>query len=252
MKISVIVPTNSIKRINEFINEYDNLNNFYSFANLIIIGNGEVEEENIPILPKVHFIRYEKVFNIIPFTELRGIGMETVNPDFFLFLDDDHRFNENSDIFLVRCINFLQSHKECGVLQLRKRNIEKNSFYVKRNAHIWTDRGLFIRNINFEYKKLYQLIGACEDLLYSYEVLNKSYIPYEVYNAPIERGCTLPNNYKELNDKSYNEKVLDENIIGYIREKYNEQDWKFYGNLKYLSYPFHLKNLIKSRLSNLI
>jgi len=251
MKISVIVPTNNIKRINEFIDRYNKLINFKYLANLIIIGNGEVE--NIQTSQNIHFIRYEQDFDIIPFVELRGIGMNHIDCDFFLFLDDDHIFNESADIFLIKCIKFLKFHNECGILQLRKHKFNRSNFYVKRNAHIWTDRGLFIRNTkNLNYAKLFKLKGACEDLLYAYEILNESYIPYEIYNTPIERGCSLPKNHKEKHNPSYNEKILDDNIIGYIRDKYNHSKWKFYGNLKSLGYPFHLRNLIKSRLSNLI
>ena len=253
MKVSVIVPTNNIKRITKFINSYSKLENFKQKVKLIIIGNGEVVKSTIQKDSFITFIRYDKSFNIIPFVELRGIGMNKVYADFFLFLDDDHIFKKGADNFLIECLNFLKNHNECGVLQLKKKNEEKYGFYPKRNAHIWTDRGLFIRRINqFDYKEYYKLIGACEDLLYSYEVLSQSYIPYIIHNTPIDRGCTLSNNHKELNHPSYNKKLLDDNIIGYIRKKYNQKDWKFYGSLTNLTYPIHLKNLIKSRLANLI
>jgi len=248
MKISIIVPTNNIIMINNFINYYNTLKNFKKISELIIIGNKEVKK-----IDGVKFIRYEKNFNIVPFAELRGIGMEaSKDSDFFLFLDDDHTFNIKADKFLMNCYNFLNKHNECGLLQLEKINKEKDGFYIKRNAHIWTSRGLFIKNIGLNYSKYYNLTGACEDLLYGYETLNESYIPYEIYNSPISRGCDKPNNYKQFNDPSYNEKILDKNIIGFIRDKYNDEDWKFYGALRHLKYPISLRKLIKSRLSNLI
>lgn len=254
MNVSVIVPSNDKNRINDFIKSYAKLKNFMKISKLIIIGNGDLKEEDIKVRDWITYIQYKKSFDIIPFAELRGIGMNYYkDADFFLFLDDDHRFNEKSDDFLIQCNSFLLSHDDCGVLQLEKNNTSKNGFYIKRNAHIWTDRGLFIKNTRkFDYELLYKFIGACEDLLYAYEVLNQSYLPYEIYNSPIKRGCNLPNNHKELNDKSYNKELLDDNIIGYIRQKYNQPKWKFYGSLRSLSYPFHLRNLIKSRLTNLI
>ena len=252
MHVSVIVPSNNIKRINEFINSYDNLVNFSDFAELIIIGNGELKEEHIPILPNVSFIRYDKEFDIVPFTELRGIGMKESKSDFFLFLDDDHRFKPSSDIFLIECLNFLINHNECGVLQLEKDHPTRSGFYIKRNAHIWTSRGLFIKNIGFNYNELFKLKGACEDLLYGFEVLNQMFLPYCIWNSGIRRNSKVPNNHKELHDKSYNESLLNKNIIGYIRKKYNDFNWKFYGNLRQLKYPNSLKTSIKSRLTNLI
>lgn len=255
MNITIIVPSNNSERINKFIESYNKLKMFKAMSELVIIGNGELNVGQIKDLHDIYFLRYMDHFEIIPFARLRGIGMEeNPNADFYLFLDDDHSFNEDSDRYLIECINFLISHKECGILQLEKKNALKSGFHIKRNAHVWTSRGLFIRNIGnkFDYEELSKLVGAGEDLLYGYEVLNQSYIPYERFNSPITRGCNLPNNYKELNDKSYSEELLDENIIGYIRKKYNQSDWKFYGNLHCLNYPGHLRNLIRSRLSNLI
>lgn len=253
MNVSVIVPSNDKNRINDFIKSYAKLKNFMKISKLIIIGNGDLKEEDIKVRDWITYIQYKKSFDIIPFAELRGIGMNYYkDADFFLFLDDDHRFNEKTDDFLIQCNSFLLSHDDCGVLQLEKNNTSKNGFYIKRNAHIWTSRGLFIRNLGFDYNKFYTLKGACEDLLYGFEALNHSYLPYAIWNSGITRNGTKNNRHKELNDKSYSEKLLDNNIIGYIRNKYNDPKWKFYGNLHMLNYPKFLKILMKSRLSNLI
>ncbi len=251
MKVSLIIPTNSIERINNFIDSYEKLNRFKDSCQLVIVGNGEVVENKVNLQENYIFKRCEDKFNIVPFAKLRMIGMINSDCDFYMFLDDDHIFKEGSDDSLVRCLSFLSTHKDCGILQLQKSNKEKFGFYIKKNAHIWTSRGLFIRNIH-QKENFDHLIGAGEDLLYSYEVLSKGYIPYEKYNSKIERGCNLPNDFKEKNDKSYNKKILDDNIIGYIRKKYSHPKWEFYGSLGNLGYPNLLRILIKNKLKNLI
>jgi len=254
MKVSIIIPTNNVKKINKLINSYSTLLKFKKISELIVIGNGEVYEKDIKNKKEIKFIRFEEEFDIIPFVELRGVGIEQSIGENLLFLDDDHCFMKGSDSFLIDCVDFLDKHNECGVLELKKKNVAKKGFYIKRNAHIWTDRGLFMRNIfvKDEIKSFYKYVGACEDLIYSYEVLNNSYIPYEIHNSPISRKSEVSNRYKEFNHPSYSKELLNLNVIGFIKYKYNDKDWKFYGSLNSLEYPRHLKNLIKSRLSNLI
>lgn len=247
MKIDIIVPSNNIEMINKFLKSLSRLGLDSDIYKIVIIGNGELYQKNIEYNNSlsIRFIRFEKEFDIIPFAELRGIGMIDSDCDFFLFLDDDHIFNINAKDTLNNSIEFLSNNQSIGILQLEKDNEEKDSFHFKYNAHIWTSRGLFIRNISFNYEEIFKLKGACEDLVYSYEVLSQGYLPYSRYNSGIERGCKLPNNYKELNNPSYNEKLLDDNCIGYIRNKYNDTNWKFYGSLSNLSYPNKLKGILE-------
>jgi len=257
VSVSVIVPSNNKNMILEFLDSYTkNLSQFKNISQVIVIGNGELKDLPKKYINKnyIKFIRYDKKFDIVPFVELRGKGMELFPSDFFLFLDDDHRFSKESDKVLVDSNKFMATHEECGIIQLEKHESTKFGFYIKKYAHIWTSRGLFIRNIGFDYKTLYELKGACEDLLFGYEIINQCYIPYCYYNSGITRGNdrdkSTPNNYKQYNDKSYNEKILDKNVIGYIRNKYCDNKWIFYGNLRKLQYPSSLRSLIKSRLGN--
>jgi len=258
VKVSIILPSNNKEKTEQFIKQFNSLRFFRGFVDIVIIGNGQFKESPKGLWNKDCFIKIDEDYTdkIIPFAKLRGLGMAYSSSDWFLFLDDDHFFEEKDkrevEEILMKSLVFLDNHLDCGVLQLHKKSDKKSSFYIKKNAHIWTDRGLFIKRINFDYKKLSKLKGACEDLLYAYEVLNTGLLPYCLYNCKIKRGCNLPNDYKENNNESYKEKLLDENIIGYIRKKYGQDNWGFYGNLKYLGYPNFLRQMIKKQLTNLI
>jgi len=260
MKISVIVPSNSLCRIETFVEEFDKLLLFKKMVTLIIVCNGELKTKNVPKRKYIKCIQFNKKIkenDIVPFVELRGVGMKERSADWFLFLDDDHTFDDNADTTLIKSLKFISHHNECGILQLEKQNKEKDGFYIKENAHIWSSRGLFIRNIGFDYNKLSKLKGACEDLLFAYIVLYESYLPYNYYNSGIHRNSPLEKGKygkrtKEFTDISYQENTLDKNVIGYIRNLYFDYNWKFYGHLQYLEYPNFLKERIKSRLSHMI
>ena len=239
MKISVIVPSNKNKEINEFCKSYSKLTEFKKHAELIVIGNGEVKSAYCD-----KFIRYEKDFDIIPFVELRGLGMLNSDSNFFLFLDDDHRFKNGADRFLMECISFLEEDNMCGVLQLDKKRSIKDWFEIKNDGYIWTSRGLFIKNTHMDIEHLFSLKGACEDLLYAYETLVYGWIPYKINQPFIIRDESKPNNDKELNDKSYSKEVLDENIVGFINHHFSDPSWEFYGHLYNLRYPIDVRDVI--------
>jgi len=261
MKISVIVPSNDKRRMNSFIRRFDKMKTFKNKVTLVIVCNGGLKSSDLIVKPYIHTVDSNECNDtdkaIIPFAKLRGLGMKSVKADWFLFLDDDHEFDDNANKNLLHSIEFLKTHKDCGVLQLEKDNKEKIGFYIKKNAHIWTSRGCFIKNIDFDYDKFDKLVGACEELLFAYTVLYEGFIPYCIWNSGISRNSPVENSklgkrHKEFNDISYLEKTLDDNIIGYIRELYGDKDWQFYGKLSNLTYPNDLRQRIKSRLSNII
>ena len=83
----------------------------------------------------------------------------------------------------------------------------------------------------------------------------KIFISYSTADSKrfqVEKFATDLQAYSNIDEVLIWEKDSNDNIIGYIRKKYNQKDWKFYGSLTNLTYPIHLKNLIKSRLANLI
>lgn len=253
MNVDIIVPSNNVDNINKFIKSYMSLNlatrkNF----RLKVVLNNIKDDRRIYCINEVDWIWYNDEFDIVPFLALRWKAMEDSDADFFLFLDDDHTFEEGSDRLLNNCLNFLHNHKECGLLQLEKANILKG-FHVKKNAHVWTSRGLFIKNIGFNFGNFLNLVGAGEDLFVGYTALVKGYIPYCHYNSTIKRNPPYTDNrYQELNNPSYSEDLLDKNIVGFIRQIYDDPDWRFYGSLENLKYPNKLKEIIQKTLTELI
>ncbi len=120
MNINIIVPTNNAQEINNFIFSLDKMKKFKKHATLIIIGNGNVHYDSIlgGHSVKYEFIRSNNDYSneLINFYELRLEGMKNSNCDYFLFLDDDHRFGNLSDSFLISCIKILEYIPECTVL----------------------------------------------------------------------------------------------------------------------------------------
>ena len=157
------------------------MEDFNKICEIIIIGNGPFS--NCTTLPikysNVKFTYYEWSGNIVPFAALRGKGIKKAKGKWLLFLDDDHIFRKEADLFLInQVLPFLRDTYNCGLLQLEKMNEEKSGVYKKENAHVWTSRGLLIKNIGFPIKKYNDLLGAGEDLLYGYHTLSEGYKPY--------------------------------------------------------------------------
>jgi len=250
MKIDVIVPSNNIKELNGFISSFDTLSEFKKHANLIIIGNGEVYYNEIEGGHSVNYdcIRDDNDYSnsIVPFVKLNGLGMVSSNCDFFLQLDDDHRFPEGSDDFLLKCIKVLENNN-CSVLCTdRERNGNKGLFH-KRDGYIWSNRGLFIKNVlsKKEIEKHYNLLGAGVDLFFSYLVLEKTGFPYELFGSPITRKEKRYINNKKIYDVSYDDKTLYENILGFIINRYNDKKWKHQPNN---NYPIKLQHIMYERM----
>lgn len=255
MKISVIVPSNNASEINGFLRSFDTLNNFKNLCEVIIIGNGDVHYDSILGGHSVHYsvkrIDEDYTNKLIPFAKLRGEGMKESNADFFLFLDDDNRFNAGSENFYLNCINFLNNNPNCHILQADRKKVGKSGMHIKKDGFFWTGYGLFLKNINLDFKSIFNLYGACEDLLYSYEILDKGGIPYIAYGNPTTRDISLPNDHKQHNNISYSKDTLESNIIGYIKEKFDKDgSWDFYSNIKNLEFPSILKEKIENRIKN--
>jgi len=258
MKIDVIVPSNNIKELNGFISSFDTLTEFKKHANLIIIGNGKVYYDGILGGHNANYdlIRDNNDYSnsIVPFAKLRNLGMKNSRSDFFLFLDDDHRFEKGSDEYLIKCINILKDKdKNISILSTdRFRNEPKEyQLKLKMDGFIWTNRGLFIKNLINEYN-FDELIGSGEDLLFSYCVLEKDGFPYELNGSPITRKEKNFINGKLVLKKSYSIEVLEENIIGFIKIKFKDNEWNWVDsyNRKPIEYPNKLNKIISKRIED--
>lgn len=275
MKIKVIVPTNNVERINGFIKSFNSMENFSQYCKIIIIPNGNIDIDNIKQDHNVELFPYSDRFKnyenkIVPFMKLRTLPMilstiddikrdfytkeiiEDNRPDWYLLFDDDNRFPDDSDFFYSICIRLLKKAKDCSVVELsNKKNIGKIN--NKIDGFYWTGYGLFIKRLHIfdNHKEILNLLGACEDLLLSYLTLDKYGLPYTFYGNPTTRDKSKPNNWNQKNNPSYSKEILDNNIIGYIRERFNEPDWDFYGNIKNLSLPKELNKKIINRRINI-
>ena len=246
MKIAVIVPSNNVKNINAFIDSFFNMKEFSKKCELVIIANGDLKPRDINSKEKFHFIGYYNDFDIVPFATLRALGMSKVECNYFLFLDDDNLFPNKSDEFYMKCYNFLELKRNCSILQAERFKKGLYGFKRKVDGFFWTGYGLFIKNVNLSYLRYTSLYGACEDLLYSYETLNKEGLPYIVYGNPTTRDKSKPNDWNQKNNKNYSKELLDDNIIGYIKEKY-DNNWDFYSNIKNLKLPKKLQEKLNER-----
>lgn len=261
MKISVIVPTNNIENINGFIESFNSMKHFSKKCEIIINPNGNINTKDIIRADNVVCLnqnyKLENFENkIVPFVKLRGFPMAYTyvngGTDWFLFLDDDNRFPEGSDEFYIQCYNFLDFDPTCSVLELSNKG--NSGIYEKTDGFFWTGYGLFLRHteliITDIMKDIIYLKGACEDILYSYLTLEYSGLPYVIYGNPTTRDKSKPNDWNQNNNPSYSEEVLNNNVIGYIRKKFNEPNWEFYKNINCLRLPKLLQEKINNRMNN--
>lgn len=255
MQIDIIVPTNNLKEINQFIFSLDKLTEFKKHCTLKIIGNGNVYYDSILGGHSVNydFIRVDENYEgkPIPFAALRYSAMTNSNCDFFLFLDDDHRFNECSDFFLIDCLNILNSKKDCSILYTDK-DKDNNWLDIKRDGFIWTNKGLFIKNIihKLDYGIHSTLLGAGEDLLISYMVLEQEGLPYQYCKSNIIRKEKRYIDGKVIDNISYSKEVMEDNIIGYIKRYFNDKDWTHDSYNFSNSYPNRLKQILEERINS--
>lgn len=246
MKISVIIPSNNKKRCKEFVESFMSMENFSSNCEIIIIGNGSFTEcTMLAIKYHVTFIYDDWKGDIIPFAKLRGLGMKIAKGDYFLFLDDDNRFPDGCDEYYSKTLCLLKDIN-CTTLQAdRKRSYSGLS--IQESGFFWTGYALFIKN-NFKITdKMLSFIGCCEETLYSYEALNQDGLPFIFYGNPTYRDKTKPSKWNEENNESYSEEVIQENIQGYIQEKYQDKKWRYYNNIPNGDFPKTLKQKIEER-----
>ena len=256
MKIDIIIPTNNSNEINGFIMSFDKLERFKKHCRLIIIGNGNVHYDSIL---GGHSVDYEVIRDnndysnkIVPFAKLRSFGMIYSNCDFFMLLDGDHRFSELSDKFLMKMINELKTNKDLSILFLDRERDGKKGLSIKKDGFIWTNKGLFIKNIGIDFSIFSNLMGCGEDLLFSYLTLEKFGIPFVFNGSEIERKSkrVFKKGDKEVKDISYCKNTIDNNIYKEIRERYHQPNWcneAIYYNTKL---PTYLKRIIDARISN--
>ena len=257
MKIDIIVPTNNILEINSFILSLDKMEKFKKHITLKIIGNGNVYHNYISKLHSVNydFIRVDNNYKetIVPFAALRSCGMDKSDCDYFLLLDDDHRFNKNSDDFLIRCIKILEETKDCSILCTDKNKNGNTGLKLKIDGFIWTNKGLFLKNIfnqlSFGIHSL--LLGAGEDLLFAYMILEKEGLPYTLYGSDITRTeKRYKNGIKVIDNLSYSEKIMKDNIIGYLRNYFNDKEWVHQSNYFVTTFPKDLKQILNKRINS--
>jgi len=253
MKIDVIVPTNNIKEINCFIKSFSSLKEFKKLCRIVIVGNGSVVKKDIVFNNSlnIHFINtmisVKQNEEMVPFLELRALGMIDSNSDFFLLMDSDHTFPDGSDSFLMNCIEKLKDKQlDISVLCTDRIRDGKDGLY-KKDGYIWSNRGLFIENLFDKYFLSdiidIEILGASEDLLLSYYVLEQKGNPYIIHGSPVKRVEKRHVNGIVKYDKSYDEKNMYMNCLGYIRSRYNDSSWTH----KSGKFPKLLNDLLNKR-----
>lgn len=254
MKIDVIVPSNNPEEINGFIKSFSSMSIFKDYCQLVIIGNGDLKQSNIKYINSVSikFIRIDEDYTekLVPFAKLRGKGMINSNADYFLFMDDDNRFPERSNYYFIDCINFLERKKNCSVLQADRDRFNYYGPKLKEDGFYWTGYGLFIKNLPFSYKDFLNFEGCCEETLYVYEALNIGGLAYTFYGNPTIRDTSKQPKWNEENNPSYNEKVIQNNIQGFIQEKYQDKYWRYYDNIPNNKLPNLLQKKMDERIKN--
>jgi len=252
MKIDVIIPTNNIKEINGFINSFNTMINFKKYCTLVIIGNGKVIKKSIKNTSNVKFIRDDNNYSnqLVPFAKLRGIGMKNSIANWFLFLDDDNRFPKECDSFYMKIVNFIYNSKDCCTIQLDRKRIGKRRTKIQESGFFWCGYGLLIKNVFKIADELINFKGCCEETLFSYEALDKFGLPYICYGNPTYRDKSKSDKWNEENNESYSEKVIQDNIQGYIQNKYKDKNWRYYNDIPNGNFPKKLKEKIEKRFYN--
>lgn len=249
MKVGIIIPTCSPDDMeNKFIPSLKYISELKGVAEFLIHFNGDEYSGAIidTIVNMLHYLgwEYKYTFTKFPRKPVNLIRLRTecaiLSPDckYYMFADDDFRFvgstpkiDRSSGQRYLEVIDYMDYFDECGVVNVKSFLGGKPQWLkIVPTDHemIATNRGLFLRNMSdhgflLSPKNTHHFVGGLEETLFAYERIALGYFVAKQMNNPTVH---LPGKVSEDADEIHNSRIMDENIAGYIRERWGE--WEYH------------------------
>lgn len=241
MRVGIILISNRPDKLNNFVSSLNKLPRLRSAVEVYAAVQPPFTGAEPALKELDGFVLVENYGVPVPFTWYRLQAMLLAREcDLFWSLDCDHKFDESGSgmhitQYYFEVFRYFNFEKDAGVLCCTGEEKEDYNFHVNpRDRKIWTDRGgLFLRNIGVD--KIIEpseqhLVGALFECLAAYNIMSYGYSFAKRYNAPLKmERYTTERGYKRYMvkhmDVSYSDSVLDVNIRGRIRSKFEDPTW---------------------------
>lgn len=251
MKITIIVPSNRPQKLARFLASFPTLAKGDFGKQYHVHISAQVPNNQKDVLRMLNYHIGEKwslswhlSANPTKMIMWRYQGMyENKDSDYFLFLDDDHKFDDPdlSKRFRMTCseyyktaFEFLEENQDVGVLCLRG-SLGGSSWGYKivktpTNGLVSTDKGgMIVRNIginNICEPTLLLNEGALFESVFAYSVMLHGWKNAKRFNAPTKFEAV--GSHKHIGNSqvaTYSDEVVNANNQKWIREIFNDPNW---------------------------
>lgn len=196
-----------------------------------VIGQHPVTHDMLINQPDVRFtiVSPPAIPGLIEMVMWYNIGMAMgIDCEYFLIVDDDHRYKPGSGKYFQQCIDYMDAHPDVGFMMTKGYfgSAAWGDAIVKHPANglVNLDRGMIMRNVaEFEFnEEELGFVGTLVESLLCYKMMALGYNVAKRFCNP-----TLKDRSKRLNNGliSYSDETLQANIGGYIRRIYNDPTW---------------------------
>ncbi len=172
--------------------------------------------------------------------------------DVYLSIDDDFKFVSKTDMFpyssgerYMQSLDYFDKFPDCGIINtkgflggyrqgLMIQPVDKDMFA--------TNRGMFLRNMRehgflLAPKGALDLRGGLEETLLAYTRIERGYFAAKQMNNPTIHVTGTLEKYGDDPSGIHNLKVMDENVVKWIQNKYDDPEWYYQSR----RYPDNLK-----------
>lgn len=163
------------------------------------------------------------------------------NADLYLFIDDDFRFVEKTDMYpfssgqrYLHSIDYMTRFPKCGVLNTKSflgGTPQKLKIIPVKDDMVATGQGLFLRNMrphefNLWPDYLQDMRGGLEEQTACYIRSELGYFTAKQMNNPTVHITGKLSNWNGQLDDFHNTGVIDANLAGWIRKRYSPE-WAY-------------------------
>lgn len=248
--IGFVVVSNRPAKLKRFIKSFQHIPILRSKSCMILTHQSPVDVPPNEFDRAVGLPPFDKS-KPLPMLQLRRHGIAlTSDCKYICYLDDDHQFApsrpgktfyKSSEEYYLECIDYMDENQDVGILSLRGyfggyswgygfKKMPSNGF-IENNAG-----GIFMRNIGHENifpPECYSFVGVMSEPLCGYSIMSQGYKYAKRFNCP--NKFEAPGKSKHVSNGavlSYSEQIANENVQGYIREKFDDPTWR-YSDKKY-------------------
>lgn len=231
-KVGFIIPSNRPDQLSKFLRTKALLNKINSISKFCLVYQDPVNG------PDYDFGAFKKIDEFdptppLPMLQLRRHGLDlTEDCEYICCLDDDHEFVEESDEYYMECVEFMDNNADIGVVGL-KSGLDTGWIRNPKDGLFQNGTGgMFYRNIGKDKmfpKECHDFVGVLSEPLMAYNIINEGFNCAKRFGCKNKRLKGDPDKFvnMETNNITYSEQVANKNVQGYLRDKFNDPEWRY-------------------------